>query len=144
MHTIKITPNFLFEYQCTSGKFIRLPNQIEKNRFGSENRIESNRNFFCPNWNALLHTNTTTLRHFFTLWLSIQLFPHFPPMQIGPAFSCPAISTCANWCRKFMSRIFANVWLHVVVNVICVHASIATRVTSSRPWVFPAMTEQLY
>jgi len=42
MHTIKITPNLLFEYQCTSGKFIRLPN-----------RIESNRNFFCPNWNAL-------------------------------------------------------------------------------------------
>ena len=25
-----------------------------KNRFGGENRIESNRNFFCPNWNALL------------------------------------------------------------------------------------------
>ena len=39
MHTIKITPNLLFEYQCTSGKFIRLPNR--KNRFGSENRIES-------------------------------------------------------------------------------------------------------
>jgi len=37
MHTIKITPNLLFEYQCTSGKFIRLPN-----------RIESNRNFFLP------------------------------------------------------------------------------------------------
>jgi len=29
MHTIKITPNLLFEYQCTSGKFIRLPNRIE-------------------------------------------------------------------------------------------------------------------
>ena len=29
-------------------------NRIEKNRFGSENRIESNRNFFCPNWNALV------------------------------------------------------------------------------------------
>jgi len=29
MHTIKITPNLLLEYQCTSGKFIRLPNQIE-------------------------------------------------------------------------------------------------------------------
>ena len=42
MHSIKITLNLLFEYQCTSGKFIRLPN-----------RIESNRNFFCPNWNAL-------------------------------------------------------------------------------------------
>ena len=40
MHTIKITPNLLFEYQCTSGKFIRLPYRIEKNQFGSENRIE--------------------------------------------------------------------------------------------------------
>ena len=36
MHTIKITPNLLFEYQCTRGKFIRLPN-----------RIVSNRNFFA-------------------------------------------------------------------------------------------------
>jgi len=57
MHTIKITPNLLFEYQCTSGKFMRLPNRIEskKNRFGSENRTESNRNFFlleleCSTW----------------------------------------------------------------------------------------------
>ena len=39
MHTIKITPNLLFEYQCTSGKFIRLPNQIEK--IDSVARIES-------------------------------------------------------------------------------------------------------
>jgi len=30
MHTIKITPNLLFKYQCTSSKFIRLPNRIEK------------------------------------------------------------------------------------------------------------------
>ena len=51
MHAIKITPNLLFEYQCTSGKFIRLPNRIEKNRFGSENRIELT--LFCLNWNAL-------------------------------------------------------------------------------------------
>ena len=29
MHIIKITPNLLFEYQCTSGKFITLPNRIE-------------------------------------------------------------------------------------------------------------------
>ena len=29
MHTIIITPNLLFEYQSTSGKFIRLPNRIE-------------------------------------------------------------------------------------------------------------------
>jgi len=39
MHTIKITPNLLFEYQCTSGKFIRLPNQTEK--IVSVARIES-------------------------------------------------------------------------------------------------------
>ena len=41
MHTIKITLNLLFEYQCTSGKFIRLPNRIESK-------------LFLPNWNALL------------------------------------------------------------------------------------------
>ena len=40
MHTVIITPNLLFEYQCTSGKFIRLPNRIEK--IDSVARIESN------------------------------------------------------------------------------------------------------
>jgi len=32
-----------FEYQCRSGKFIRLANRIEskKNRFGGKNRIET-------------------------------------------------------------------------------------------------------
>ena len=35
----KITPNLLFECQCTSGKFIRLPNRIEK--IDSVARIES-------------------------------------------------------------------------------------------------------
>jgi len=29
----KITPNLLFEYQCTSVKFIRLPNRIESKLF---------------------------------------------------------------------------------------------------------------
>ena len=51
MHTIKITPNLLFEYQCTLYKRqicqIAESNLIEKNRFGSENLIESNRNFFA-------------------------------------------------------------------------------------------------
>ena len=28
----KITPNLLFEYQCTSDKFIRLPNRIESKK----------------------------------------------------------------------------------------------------------------
>jgi len=37
------SPSLLFEYQCTSGKFIGLANRIEskKNRFGSQNRVES-------------------------------------------------------------------------------------------------------
>ena len=32
MHTVKITPNLLFEYQCTSGKFIRLPLNLPHGR----------------------------------------------------------------------------------------------------------------
>ena len=36
MHTIKIAPDLLFEYLCTSGKFIRLPNQIESKLFSPE------------------------------------------------------------------------------------------------------------
>jgi len=39
MHTTKITPNLLFECQCTIGKFIRLLNRIEKT--DSVARIES-------------------------------------------------------------------------------------------------------
>ena len=63
MHTIKITPNLLFEYQCTRGKFIILPNR--KNRFGSENRIET----FCLNWNALApHTPTHARVHGCVQW----------------------------------------------------------------------------
>ena len=46
MHTIKITPNLLFEYQCTSSKFIRLPKRIESKK--SIRQRESNRNFFLP------------------------------------------------------------------------------------------------
>ena len=43
MHTIKIAPNLLFEYQCTSGKFYQIAesNRIEK--IYSVARIESNR-----------------------------------------------------------------------------------------------------
>ena len=39
------SPSLLFEYQCRSGKFIRLANRIEK--IDSVARIESNRNFFA-------------------------------------------------------------------------------------------------
>jgi len=40
------SPSLLFEYQCRSGKFIRLANRIESK-------------LFCPNWNALMATTTT-------------------------------------------------------------------------------------
>jgi len=54
--------SLLFEYQCTSGKFMRLANRIEK--IDSIARIESNRNVFCQNWNALITTavNNATLQ----------------------------------------------------------------------------------
>jgi len=42
------SPSFLFEYQCRSGKFIRLANRIEsKKSIDSVARIELNRNFFA-------------------------------------------------------------------------------------------------
>ena len=46
------SPPLLFEYQCRSGKFIKLANRIEK--IDSVARIESK--LFCPNWNALLRS----------------------------------------------------------------------------------------
>jgi len=65
VHTIKITPNLpvLFGYQCTSGKFIRLPNRIEK--IDSVARIES-KLFFpeleCSNTQTLTFVNTDRIR----------------------------------------------------------------------------------
>ena len=41
------SPSLLFEYQCRSGKFIRLANRIESKKIDSAARIESNRNFFA-------------------------------------------------------------------------------------------------
>ena len=49
MHTIKNTPNLLFQYQFTSRKFIRLPNRIKSK-------------LFCPNWNALAHSTRALSR----------------------------------------------------------------------------------
>ena len=37
------SPSLLFEYQCRSGKFIRLANRIESK-------------LFCPNWHALVRS----------------------------------------------------------------------------------------
>ena len=55
MHTIKITPNLLFEYQCTNGKFIRLLNRIEK--IDSVARIESK--LFLPKLECSTHKSTS-------------------------------------------------------------------------------------
>ena len=51
------SPSLLFEYQCTSGKFIRLANRIET---------------FCPNWNALLQRSCSDVDYTYCslpLWL---------------------------------------------------------------------------
>jgi len=37
------SPSLLFEYQCTSDKFIKLANRIESKKIDSVARIESNR-----------------------------------------------------------------------------------------------------
>ena len=34
------------------------------------------------------------------------ILPRFPPLQSGAAFSSPAFSTPAVWCRVFQSRVF--------------------------------------
>ena len=39
--------SLLFQYQCRSGKFIRLANRIESKKIDSVARIESNRNFLA-------------------------------------------------------------------------------------------------
>ena len=105
MHTIKITPNLPFEYQCTSGKFIRLPNRIEK--IDSVARIELNGNFFCPNWNALhysfiprtsggkLSKNHDSTKKRTTKQTAVLLTQHGHAMDkknMKPASECPAIS----------------------------------------------------
>ena len=56
MHTIKFTSNLLFENQCTSGKFIRLPNRIESKLFLPElecsTSLQSERNLRGPHTRA--------------------------------------------------------------------------------------------
>jgi len=61
----KITPNLLFEYQCTSGKFIRLPNRIESK-------------LFCPNWNALVQDTrirSLAVNNWYALGRMVTLWP---------------------------------------------------------------------
>ena len=110
MNTIKITPNLLFEYQCTSGKFIRLPNRIESQKIDSIARIESK--LFCPNWNALMSSSNEApeelrfvmhlLSEYRTLSRRTVYFPL--PMRVGTycflqpklcALSCPCLNVDA-------------------------------------------------
>ena len=110
MNTIKITPNLLFEYQCTSCKFIRLPNRIESKKIDSIARIESK--LFCPNWNALMSSSNEApeelrfvmhlLSEYRTLSRPTVYFPL--PMHVGTycflqpklcALSCPCLNVDA-------------------------------------------------
>ena len=74
-----------------------------------------------------LHTNTTTLRHFFTLWLSILTFPAF--------------STCAYWCRKFMSRIFDCPVLSCLAFSVATIVSVISATTQRWPWSSSSATQ---
>jgi len=67
------SPSLLFEYQCRSGKFIRLANRIESKKIDSAARIESK--LFCRNWNALPQSNVET-----SLSLTNQTFSGFVTM----------------------------------------------------------------
>ena len=54
MHTVKITANLLFEYQCTNGKFISLANRIESKLFLPELKC-SNRRLQCSTHDGILN-----------------------------------------------------------------------------------------
>ena len=71
------SPSLLFEYQCRSGKFIRLANRIESEksiRQRESNRIESK--LFRPNWNALAK------------WSNFSGFSHLPLLTYSCTYSC--------------------------------------------------------
>ena len=67
MHTIKLHLTYCLNISVQAANLsdCRIESN-RKNRFGSENRIESNRNFFCPNWKALpptpLHNPSSRIR----------------------------------------------------------------------------------
>jgi len=71
----------LFEYQCTSGKFIRLPNRIEK--IDSVARIESK--LFCRNWNALIVSHVSIEFH---IVAELSIFFFNCPIKIESIVSC--------------------------------------------------------
>ena len=63
MHTIKLLLTYYLNISVQAANLsdCRIESN-RKNRFGSENRIESNRNFFCPNWNALVYRKQELIR----------------------------------------------------------------------------------
>ena len=106
------TPNLLFEYQCTSGKFIRLPNRIEK--IDSAARIESK--LFFARIGMLYWTNTFFgEREHGALWLLIcgaiekRLLTHSAlTLLVGRQEGHPA-------CKKLSGGVLA--WLSVWIEV---------------------------
>ena len=66
-----------------------------KNRFGSENRIESK--LFCPNWNALLLDGAeVSVRHFGT---SAEMSGHFGTVTVVPK----CLRSKVSWVRSVLT-----------------------------------------
>ena len=60
------SPSLLFEYQCRSGKFIRLANRIESKKMDSVAKIESNRiETFLPE----LECSTAAMQFFLLIFI---------------------------------------------------------------------------
>jgi len=86
------TTNLLFEYQCTSGIFIRLPNRIEKT--DSLARIESK--LFCRNWNAVA---VASCRQRWTISAMNSLVLYFASAVVSIDSSHLTTSSSALWSR---------------------------------------------
>jgi len=100
MHTIKLllTYNLNISVQAENLSDCRIESNRE-NRFGSENRIESNRNFFCPNWNALVATlpcETLCQQNKPYIYHSTTAYFSDPPCILGRAL--------LRWLRIFLAE----------------------------------------
>ena len=56
MHTIKLLQTYYLNISVQAANLSDCPIESNRKKIDSVARIESNRNFFCPNWNALEHT----------------------------------------------------------------------------------------
>jgi len=82
------SPPLLFEYQCRSGKFIRLANRIEK--IDSVARIESNRNFASA-------SEVTTLWRYTNLFIIIIILLFFARIGMLYRTELPILKSVYNF-----------------------------------------------